>query len=216
MADKKEKKYVSDNAQLLAEWNWERNTDVDPTKTSTGTDKKVWWKCKQGHEWQATVSNKAKGRGCPYCYGRYPTKGLNDLQTVNPELSKEWNYEKNIGLTPMDVLPNSNKNVWWKCENGHEWQARIAGRSNGNGCPYCSGRYAISGLNDLKTINPTLAEEWNYARNKGMNPEKFTAHSGEKAWWKCAHGHEWQALISDRANGNGMPILFKQKSFKRI
>lgn len=33
--------------------------------------------------------------------------GINDLATVNPELAKEWDYEKNgknYPLTPMDVL----------------------------------------------------------------------------------------------------------------
>jgi hypothetical protein len=30
----------------------------------------------------------------------------------NPILAKEWNYDKNKELTPMDVLPNSEKKVW--------------------------------------------------------------------------------------------------------
>ena len=32
MAEKKEKQYVSDNAQLMAEWNWERNADIAPSQ----------------------------------------------------------------------------------------------------------------------------------------------------------------------------------------
>ena len=42
-------------------------------------------------------------------------RGYNDLQTVNPTLAKEWHYEKNSGLTPDEVMPNSNKKVWWEC-----------------------------------------------------------------------------------------------------
>ena len=38
----------------------------------------------------------------------------------------------------MDVLPNSNKKAWWLCKNGHEWQAVIANRTNGRGCPVCN------------------------------------------------------------------------------
>ena len=68
----------------------------------------------------------------------------------NPTLANEWNYEKNNGLTPADVMPNSDKKVWWKCKNGHEWQAMIGNRHRGNGCPYCSGRYAIKDENDLQ------------------------------------------------------------------
>jgi len=64
--------------------------------------------------------------------------GYNDLQTVNPALSKEWNYDKNNGLAPSDVKPNSDRKVWWKCGNGHEWQAIIGNRNRGNGCPQCA------------------------------------------------------------------------------
>ena len=59
------------------------------------------------------------------------------MKTVNPTLAKEWNYEKNNGLTPEDVMPNSNKKVWWKCIQGHEWQAMVINRNKGRGCPYC-------------------------------------------------------------------------------
>ena len=65
-------------------------------------------------------------------------KGYTDLQTVNPALAKEWNYEKNNGLTPADVMPNSDKKVWWICSKGHEWQVRIQSRNRGCGCPECA------------------------------------------------------------------------------
>ena len=134
-----EKKYIIDNAELMAEWNWEKNTELafDPKTLTLGSHTKAWWKCSKGHEWQAVIKDRNSGKGCPYCSGRYAVKGENDLQTVNPTLAKEWNYEKNNGLTPMDVLPNSGKNVWWKCSEGHEWQARIADRNKGRGCPIC-------------------------------------------------------------------------------
>ena len=40
MAEKKEKQYVSDNAQLMSEWNWGKNTDVDPVQLTLGSNKK--------------------------------------------------------------------------------------------------------------------------------------------------------------------------------
>ncbi len=98
MAEKKEKRYVSDNAQLMAEWDWEKNNELnfDPKTLTLGCGQKVWWKCSKGHEWEASIGHRTKGRGCPYCSGRYAIKGENDLQTVNPTLAKEWNYEKII------------------------------------------------------------------------------------------------------------------------
>ena len=128
-----EKKYIIDNAELMAEWNWEKNIefDFDPKLLTVGSGKKVWWKCSKGHEWQATIDRRSQGKGCPYCSGRNAIKGKNDLQTVNPALAKEWNYDKNNGLTPTDVQPNSNKKFWWICGKGHEWQASAINRNKG-------------------------------------------------------------------------------------
>ena len=97
-----EKKYVIDNAELMAEWNWEKNNELklDPKTLTIGNNKKAWWKCSKGHEWQTSVVNRNKGSGCPYCLGRYAIKGENDLKTVNPTLANEWNNEKNGSLKP--------------------------------------------------------------------------------------------------------------------
>ena len=198
----------------MAEWNWERNTGFDPSQLTLGSGKNVWWKCSNGHEWQATVDRRSSGKGCPYCSGRYAVKGENDLQTVNQDLAKEWNYERNNGLAPMDVLPNSNKKVWWKCSKGHEWQARINSRNSENGCPFCTGRFTISGENDLQTVNPSLANEWNYKKNNGLTPNNVLPNSNKKVWWICGKGHEWQATISNRNNGNGCPYCAGQYIIK--
>ena len=211
-----EKKYVIDNAELMAEWNWEKNDELgfDPKILTLGNKKIVWWKCRIGHEWQTAVSNRNKGSGCPYCSGRYAIKGKNDLETINPTLAKEWNYEKNNGLTPGDITPGSNKKTWWKCSKGHEWQATIVDRNNGHRCPYCTGKRVLEGFNDLQTVNPTLAAEWHYEKNIGLTPADVTPGSNKKVWWKCGQGHEWQALIYNRQRGNGCPIC-RSKSFKR-
>ena len=187
----KENSLLHSNPEIAKEWNYEKNGNLRPEHFLANSSKKVWWKCQKGHEWQATIGSRNIGRGCPYCSGLFAIKGENDLQTVNPTLAKEWDYEKNNDLTPMEVLPNSEKKVWWKCDKGHEWQAIIGNRNKGQGCPYCSGRYAIKGKNDLQTINPTLADEWNYEKNNALTPTDVTPGSNKKVWWKCSEGHEW-------------------------
>ena len=137
MADTKEKKYITDNSALMAEWDWEKNVDVSPSKLTIYTHKKVWWKCSKGHEWESTIANRSYGTGCPYCSNRKVLQGYNDLQTINPILANEWNYEKNQGITPSNILPNSNRSVWWRCSKDHEWQTMVYNRTNGCGCPFC-------------------------------------------------------------------------------
>ena len=140
MAEKKEKQYVSDNAQLMAEWDWKKNNELqfNPEILTLGSDKKAWWTCSKGHEWQATIGSRHKGSGCPYCSGRKTLKGYNDLQTINPAVAKEWNYERNGDFKPEHFTASSNKKVWWKCSKGHEWQTTINSRNDGCGCPGCS------------------------------------------------------------------------------
>ena len=201
----KEESLLFANPEIASEWNYEKNGALRPEDFLANSQKNVWWKCDKGHEWRAKILNRNHGYGCPYCSGRLAIKGVNDLQTVNPDLAKEWHYEKNNSLTPMDVLPSSDVKAWWKCDQGHEWQTQIKVRSKGAGCPYCSGRVAITGQNDLKTVNPTLAEEWNYERNGNSLPGNFLPNSGKKVWWKCSKGHEWEQTIDKRTNGVGCP-----------
>ena len=202
------------NPILSKEWNYSKNGKLTPEHVATSSSKNIWWKCKKGHEWRATINDRNRGNGCPYCSGFYVIKGETDLKTINPKLAGEWNYKKNGALKPERVTVKSGKKVWWKCKKGHEWEATIASRANGNGCPYCSGLYAINGETDLKTINPKLADEWDDEKNGDLKPENFTANSGQKVWWKCSKGHEWQASIDSRNKGKGCPICLNKKILK--
>ena len=136
------------------------------------------------------------------------------MLTVNPTLAKEWNYEKNGNLKPENFTEKSGQKVWWKCDKGHEWQSRIADRNRGRGCPYCSGRYTIKGENDLQTVNPVLAKEWNYEKNNGLTPTDVLPIRHKKVWWICRQGHKWQALINNRDKGRGCPECAKQKRMR--
>ena len=202
------------NSTLAKEWNYEKNNELTPMDVLPNSDKKVWWKCSKEHEWRATIGSRNKGHGCPYCTGQKVLTGFNDLQTVNPILAKEWNYEKNNGLTPADVTPNSNKKIWWKCRKGHEWHATIARRNNGAGCPFCAGQKVLNGYNDLQTVNPALAKEWYYEKNDGLTPADVLPNSHKKVWWKCSKGHKWQAVIGNRNKGRGCPECYKERKSK--
>ena len=203
------------NSQLASEWNYEKNGNLKPNSFTANSGQKVWWKCSKGHEWQATIDNRNNGRGCPYCASKKVLKGYNDLQTMNPDLAKEWHFGRNNELEPCDVMPNSDKKVWWKCSSGHEWQEKIANRNNGRGCPYCSRKRIIVGYSDLQAVNPALAQEWNYEKNKGLTPMDVTPNSHKKVWWKCSQWHEWEAIIKNRNKGRGCPECAKANASKR-
>ena len=198
----------------MNEYSYEKNVNLDLDRITIGSNAKIWWKCTLGHEWQATVGSRSKGAGCPYCSNYKAWAGYNDLATVNPKLASEWCYEKNGGLRPTSVTVGSHKKVWWKCNNGHEWEAEIKSRSVGSGCPYCSGRFAVKGVNDLQTVDPAISEEWDFEKNGELTPSEVLPNSGMKVWWRCKEGHEWQTTVSDRSKGNGCPYCGGKKVLK--
>ncbi len=210
----KENSLESNYPMLCKEWNHDKNFPLLPSQIQCKTSKKVWWICSKGHEWQAIPSNRINGNGCPYCSGRYAIEGKTDLLTTNPNLCKEWNYDKNKHK-PNDYTSHSASKVWWKCDKGHEWQAKICNRVLGNNCPYCSGRYAIKGETDLLTINPELCKEWNYKKNEVL-PDAVTPSSEKKIWWICSKGHEWQASICNRNKGRGCPYCAGKRLIKNF
>lgn len=118
-------------------------------------------------------------------------------------LLAQWHPERNGTLTPRDVSYGSKRRVWWACERGHAWQAVVYTRTGGAGCPYCTGKRAWSGENDLASTHPDLAAQWHPTKNRGVAPADVLPGSHYKAWWACERGHEWRAMVKSRVSGTG-------------
>ena len=196
--------------EIAKEFDTNKNGDMSPSELFAKSGKKVWWICNKGHSWQASVISRTNLKaGCPFCAGQRPIPGENDLKILRPDLAAEWHPDKNRNFTPSDCTISSGRKIWWRCKEGHEWQAVISTRTGKDncGCPYCAGRYAISGVNDLATLNPELVKEWNYKKNESLLCSEVKIASNKRVWWICEKGHEWQAAISGRTkeNGTGCP-----------
>ena len=197
---------------LLSQWDGPGNAPLTPATVSYGSRRKVWWQCDHGHRWQAAVYTRTGGEsGCPYCAGKRPWPGFNDLASQYPDLAAQWHPTRNGDLTPDQVLCGSNRRVWWQCPQGHQWSASVTSRTEGAGCPYCASRQVSAGFNDLAARFPHLAQQWDRARNGAMTPETVSPYSNRKAWWVCALGHRWQAAVSARAGGSDCPYCAGRK-----
>ena len=198
---------------LLDQWDAERNLPLTPDRIPRGSKQRVWWMCEKGHSWQAAVYTRSGSRtGCPVCAGKIPQPAVNDLATLYPDLARQWHPVRNGDLRPDQVLPGSHRSVWWRCERGHEWQAKIKSRTAGSGCPICANREVYLGCNDLATQFPELARQWHPTKNGALRPDQVVSGSSRKVWWVCAHGHEWKAAIASRAlSGNSCPVCAGRK-----
>ena len=197
---------------IVKEWHPTKNGNLSPADVCYGSNKRAWWICPNGHEYETAVQNRTLvNTGCPYCSNKAIRAGLNDLTTTRPDLAKQWHPTKNGDLLPTDVSYGSQKKVWWQCEKGHEWEATVLSRLS-CGCPYCAGKQAVSGENDLATLHPDLIKEWLYEKNTGLDPTKLTQYSNKKAWWKCPKGHEYYSGIDHRTRqGQGCPYCTGRK-----
>ena len=189
---------ASEFPQVSAEWS-ERNYPLRPTMVAAYSNRKVWWKCSKGHEWNTLIATRSYGSKCPYCSGKILLKGFNDFATKQPKLASEWS-ERNLPLTPDMINEKSRKTVWWKCRKcGYEWKAVVHSRMKGAECPVCADRAVLSGYNDLAATDPNLLTEWDYDKNTDISPEHISRSSMRKVWWKCGLGHSWRGKISERA-----------------
>lgn len=55
------------NTDLVKEWHLTKNSGLNLRNLPPGFNKKVWWICKEGHEWKDTIKSRIRGKRCPDC-----------------------------------------------------------------------------------------------------------------------------------------------------
>ncbi len=195
---------------LAAEWDADLNGSLSPSDFTKGSSKKVCWLCPVGHSYKAAISARYSGTRCPYCTGRRVLKGFNDLQTLHPELAQEWDVERNRRY-PYEVTQGAKGKFSWFCNEGHNYEATISDRRDGTGCPFCSGRVPIAGVNDLETTHPEVAREWDFLSNEALLPQHVKAGSAKRVFWKCALGHSYLQAVAAHVGGLGCPFCSNQR-----
>ena len=213
------KKLLSSYPHLVKEWHPTKNGELTPKDFTHGSDKKVWWVCDKGHSFSTSVSDRTRQKpiGCKYCAGKKASKE-NNLETLFPEIAKEWHPTMNKELMPNQVTRASTKKVWWLCPKGHDYKSAIANRTRmKSGCHYCAGKKA-SQENNLEALFPEIAKEWHPTKNKELMPNQVTYGSHKKVWWLCPKGHDYDSVIRGRTgkHQNGCPHCSNQSSEPEI
>lgn len=194
---------------LVKEWDYELNAPINPEDVSGGTNQSFGWICsKCGWKWSASPNTRTSGVGCPACANRVVHTGFNDLQTLFPEIAKEWDYEKN-STTPDKVIAGSNKAYYWKCSVcGYRYKKSANARTQERGCKICGIHKSANSRvrnraikNNFAAKYPDIAAEWDYVKNEGRLPQEYSCGSNEEVFWKCSFcGHEWKAKINSRTS----------------
>lgn len=160
------------------------------------------WQCARGHLWETPIHRILSGRKCHYCTNRKVLAGFNDLATTHPDVVALWDFERNT-KNPTEVLAGTRELIAWKCQEGHQWEAIVYSRTQGLGCPICSGKQVLAGYNDLATLHPHIAAEW--SNQNTLKPNEVTAYSSRKVFWECENQHTWKTTVKHRSLGTKCP-----------
>lgn len=205
-------------------------SEFHPTKNSFtansvtgGTNKKAWWLCPQGHEWETVIANRTGSRNvnCSYCCGQRVLAGFNDFESHYPELATEWDYSKNGDLLPSQVTTTSGKKVWWIGKCGHSFACRVSHRTQRNhGCAVCA-HAELGRLNrkpkpgeSLADLYPALAKQWHQTKNLPLTPSHIKPGADVRVTWVCdSKGHEWETLVYQRTgwSKSSCPVCSAEK-----
>lgn len=206
--------------EVASQWHPNRNDDRAPENFRWASNTRAWWLCPAcRHEWSAIIISRTRGgAGCPPCGRRRAGAALakpktgQSLAELRPDLAAQWHPTRNGELTPAMVTAKSGKRAWWLCsEGGHEWEAQICSRAAGSGCKACATQQlAVTSAKprrgrSLAEQDAELAAQWHPTRNRDLTPADVTGNSGNTVWWQCARGHEWRAMINNRAKARGCP-----------
>ena len=206
--------------EISAEWHTKKNGTITPEYVNAHTHRKYWWVCPQGHEYEMVVKHRVEKRTCcPICSNHRVLAGYNDLAYKRPDVARKWDYERNGKLKPTDVMEFSNIKVWWKCEKGHSYQRMVSHQSiRDSGCPVCKMQVLQVGVNDLFTLFPTVAAEWDNEANNGELPNMYTPISHKRFNWKCGTcGWRWNISINSRCIlGHGCPKCARSRKSNMV
>ncbi len=166
--------FASCYPEIAKSWNYKKN-DKKPDEVFKNGKYNAWLKCEKGHDFQIKlIKIRSQKKICPICNGSKIIKGINDLESLYPNLMLEWDYDKNSKL-PSEIFYKRDEKFWWKCENGHEFQISPYSRTcKFRGCPICcesKGEKLIRKFLENNNLN-FKAQYW-FEDLKDENPLRF-------------------------------------------
>lgn len=125
------------NREIASQWHPERNGKLRLETLSPGSRRKVWWRDPDcGHEWQASPTDREKGQRlrCPVC-----RTILDSLAYHFPDVAAEWSPANPLSAWKVRPSGSTAFTPEWICSTNpdHTWNATLASRSVGSGCPEC-------------------------------------------------------------------------------
>ena len=179
-----------------------KNGELLVTTLTKGSNRRVWWQCSKGHDYEMIVRQRVNGYGCPIC--RKQNK-LNLFVLSHPEVIKEFHPTKNEESLVTSLTKSIYQRVWWQCQKGHEFQMSVYNRTRGCSCPVCRKEQ-----NNLALLHPELMSEFHPTKNGELLVHLLTTGSDRRVWWQCSKGHDYEMRVNRRIERERCPICRKE------
>lgn len=216
-----EKSFAKEHPELATMWDKDGNGKLTPFQFTSGSNYNATWKCPNcGKTWKSSISSIVfrKVSCCKECSMKNNGPKLTKIRTsksgslaIKSEmLLRQWDFEKNTNVSPYEIPLNYSLKVYWVCDVcGYKWVSSPNSRVRNNKiskCPHCSGRVAMSGIDDLETLYPKIAKDWDYDKNAGILPSHIRPYSNKKYYWICGIcKNSYLAYPGNRIKGSGCP-----------
>lgn len=184
------------------------NRVLTPDEAAEHATRPVLHVCEQGHQFEYSAPSKAMAAGqsltrykpiCGVCTDRRVSVGINDLASQFPEIAIQFDTTRNGGLTAADVAASSKTLYQWVCPEGHPHETSPSKKTAaGYGCPVCSNRVIIPGVNCLVATYPEVAAEWVAPIKGDHTPETIAPGSPRNILWQCPNEHRYAAPVYKR------------------
>jgi len=104
------------------------------------------------------------------------------------------------GMVLAGEYAGATSKTLFRCQSGHEWNARPSHVMKGHGCPHCTGHAPLT---------PEAINERLLARNITIIGPYTNADT--KALFRCLYGHEWMARPYSVLGNHGCPHCTKRE-----
>ena len=197
---------------------WDKDKNYVSFKNIDNIKEPLYWKCNENHEIVSSLEEMLIGGYCNKCVDKALKEEFVNKDSFagsRPDLIHQWDITRNGKINPFDISKNSSKIIDWICPESYgTWKASIKNRASSTlSSPFMINKKVKKGYNDLITLRPDLAEQWDYESNEIL-PDEVTPGSSKKVSWVCPITHERfidSIKNRNRAKSNDSPYVLRKK-----
>ena len=201
---------------------WSNKNELKPRNVFKNSDKKCWFDCDCGHNFNSILGIINNGSWCPYCAN--PPKQLCELKECKQCFDKSFAssnkvkyYSDKNKLKPREVFLNSNSKYLFDCKCSHNFECTLSHINDGCWCPYCANKK----LCDLKECKQCFEKSFassdksKYWSDKNkLKPRDVFKVSAKKYWFDCNCYHNFDCSLANINEGNWCPYCVNKTEQK--